>query len=142
MSAPYNPNIDLHVSHGGGLHLDINGRPVDNTYGTIVMAELAALREQFAAVRVDVHLHAQNRPTPAQTARLINIELDRNQIWDRRPTRRTDTSDRVSPQPASASPIANRRWQVSEAETRATRSSFSALSRGMIGALAFNAAER
>jgi hypothetical protein len=46
------------------------------------MAELAALREEFPAVRVDVHLRTQTRPTPAQMARLINAELDRNEIWD------------------------------------------------------------
>ena len=62
MTAPYNPNIDLEVSRGAGLYLQINGRPVDNTYGTIVMAELAALREEFPAVRVDVHLHGQLAP--------------------------------------------------------------------------------
>jgi hypothetical protein len=35
---PYNPNIDLQVGRGAGLHLQINGRPVDNAYGAIVMA--------------------------------------------------------------------------------------------------------
>jgi hypothetical protein len=82
MSAPHNPNIDLEVSRGSGLHLHINGRPVDNTYGAIVMAELAALREEFPAVRVEVHLRAATQPTPAEMARLINTELDRNEIWD------------------------------------------------------------
>jgi len=34
MTAPYNPNIDLQVGSRAGLHLQINGRPVDNTgYG-------------------------------------------------------------------------------------------------------------
>jgi hypothetical protein len=53
VSAPYNPNIDLQVARGHGLHLQINGRPVADSYGTIVMAELAHLCE-FPAVRVDV----------------------------------------------------------------------------------------
>ena len=66
MSAPYNPNIDLHVGRGGGLYLQINGRPVDNTYGAIVMAELAALREEFPAVRVDVtYRWLPDRPRPS-----------------------------------------------------------------------------
>ena len=82
MSAPYNPNIDLHVGRGGGLYLQINGRPVDNTYGAIVMAELAALREEFPAVRVDVTYRCASRPPPAIMARLIDTELDRNEIWD------------------------------------------------------------
>ena len=43
MSAPYNPNIDLQVGRGHGLHLQINGRPVPDSYGAIVMAELAQL---------------------------------------------------------------------------------------------------
>jgi hypothetical protein len=43
LSAPYNPNIDLQVGRGHGLHLQINGRPVPNSYGAIVMAELAQL---------------------------------------------------------------------------------------------------
>ncbi len=80
--AAYNPNIDLEVSRGGGLHLHINGRPVDDTHGVMVMVELAALREEFPAVRVEVHLRAATRPTPAEMARLINTELDRNEIWD------------------------------------------------------------
>jgi hypothetical protein len=82
MSASHNPNIDLQVSRGGGPYLQINARTIDDTYGAIVMAELAALRDKFPAVRVDVHLRAQTRPTPAQMARLINTELDRNEIWD------------------------------------------------------------
>jgi hypothetical protein len=82
MAAPSNPNIDLQVSRGGGLYLHINGRTVDDTYGAIVMAELAALREHFPDVRVDVQLRAHTRPSPAQMARLINTELDRNEIWD------------------------------------------------------------
>jgi hypothetical protein len=55
---------------------------VDNGYRTIVMAELAALREEFPGVRVDVHLRTRRRPTPAEMARLIDIELDRNEIWE------------------------------------------------------------
>lgn len=82
MSAPYNPNIDLHVGRGSGLHLQINDRPVDNTYGAIVMAELAGLRDEFPAVRVVVTYRCATRPTPAIMARLINTELDRNEIWD------------------------------------------------------------
>jgi hypothetical protein len=82
MSAAYNPNIDLQVGRGHGLHLNINGRPVDNTYGAIVMAELAHLREEFPAVRVDVAYRCATRPTPLTMARLINTELDRNEIWD------------------------------------------------------------
>ena len=82
MSAPYNPNIDLHVSRGVGLHLQINGRPVDNTYGAIVMAELGQLREEFPNVRVDVAYRSSARPSPTVMAQLINAELDRNEIWD------------------------------------------------------------
>ena len=82
MSAPYDPNIDLHVGHGAGLYLQINGRPVDNNYGAIIMAELAALRDEFPAVRVDVVYRSGSRPTPAAMARLIATELDRNEIWD------------------------------------------------------------
>ena len=51
MSAPYNPNIDLQVARGHGLHLQINRQPVPDSYGAIVMAELAHLCE-FPAVRV------------------------------------------------------------------------------------------
>ncbi|MBV9194638.1 MAG: hypothetical protein JO168_10885 [Solirubrobacterales bacterium] len=39
MSTPYNPNIDFEVSRGTGLHLQINGRAVDDAYGAIVMAD-------------------------------------------------------------------------------------------------------
>jgi hypothetical protein len=45
------------------------------------MAELAHLREEFPAVRVDVDYRCATRPTPAIMARLINTELDRNEIW-------------------------------------------------------------
>jgi hypothetical protein len=48
---PYSPHVDLHVGRGAGLHLQINGRPVDNGYGAILMAELAALREEFRGTR-------------------------------------------------------------------------------------------
>ena len=79
MSAPYNPNIDLQVARGHGLHLQINGRPVPDSYGTIVMAELAHLCE-FPAVRVDVTYRCPLRPAPAAMARMIATELDRNEI--------------------------------------------------------------
>ena len=82
MSTPYNPSISLEVGRGGGLQLQINGRPVDDTYGAIVMAELAVLREEFPAVRVDVAYRSASKPCPAAMARLINAELDRNEIWD------------------------------------------------------------
>ena len=82
MSAPYDPNIDLQVGRGAGLYLQINGRPVDNNYGAIVMAELAALRDESPTVRVDVAYRSGSRPTPAAMARLIATELDRNEIWD------------------------------------------------------------
>jgi hypothetical protein len=82
MSAPNNPDIAVEVSRGAGLYLTVNGRAVDNTYGAIVMAELAALRPEFPAVRVDVDLRAGTRPSPAAMAHLINVELDRNEIWD------------------------------------------------------------
>ena len=36
MSTPYNPSISLEVGRGGGLHFQINDRPVDDTYGAIV----------------------------------------------------------------------------------------------------------
>jgi hypothetical protein len=42
MSAPANATIELNVSRGTGLYLHLNGRLVDDSYGTIVMAELAA----------------------------------------------------------------------------------------------------
>jgi hypothetical protein len=82
VSASSDPNIDLQVGRGVGLYLQINGRPVDNTYGGIVTAELAALRDEFPAVRVDVAYRSALRPTPAAMARLIATELDRNEIWD------------------------------------------------------------
>ena len=81
MSAPYNPDIDLQVGRGNGLHLQINGRPVPDSYGAIVMAELAHLCE-FPAVRVDVSYRSPQRPAPAAMARMIAAELDRNEIWD------------------------------------------------------------
>jgi hypothetical protein len=81
MSAPYSPSIDLDVGRGGGLHLKINDRLVDDTYGAIVMAELAQLSE-FPAVRVNVHLRCRQRPSPAAMARMIAAELERNEIWD------------------------------------------------------------
>ena len=82
MSAPYDPNVDLQVGRGTGLYLQINGRPVDNAYGAIVMAELAAPRDEFPAVRVDVAYPSVTRPAPAAMARVIATELDRNEIWD------------------------------------------------------------
>jgi hypothetical protein len=81
MSAPYNPNIDLQVGRGHGLHLQINRQPVPDTYGAIVMAELAHLCE-FPAVRVDVRYSCTRRSEPAAMARMIADELARNEIWD------------------------------------------------------------
>ncbi|MGH2894286.1 MAG: hypothetical protein ACRDPM_13630 [Solirubrobacteraceae bacterium] len=82
MSPSYDSNIDLQVGCGGGLHLTVNGHDVEDAYGAIVMAELAHLRDEFPAVRVDVAYRCASRPTPATMARLINTELDRNEIWD------------------------------------------------------------
>jgi hypothetical protein len=48
----------------------------------MVMAELAVLREDFPQVRVDVHLRSKARPSAADMARLINVELNRNEIWE------------------------------------------------------------
>ena len=81
MNAPYNPNIDLQVGRGHGLHLQINRQPVPDTYGAIVMAELAHLCE-FPAVRVDVRYSCTRRPEPAAMAKMIADELGRNEIWD------------------------------------------------------------
>jgi len=81
MSAPYDPNIDLDVSRGTGLDLTINDTRVDDTYGAIVMAELAQLCE-FPAVRVSVKLRSRQRPPPAVMARMIADELERNEIWE------------------------------------------------------------
>jgi hypothetical protein len=55
---------------------------VDDTYGAMVMAELARLREEFPAVWVDVAHRSASRPGPGAMARLIATELDRNEIWD------------------------------------------------------------
>jgi hypothetical protein len=57
MSAPANPTIELNVSRGTGLYLHLNGRLVDDSYGAIVMAELAQLRD-FPDVRVDARPNA------------------------------------------------------------------------------------
>ena len=81
MSAPYNPNIDLQVGRGPGLHLQINGQPVTNSYGAIVMAELAQLSD-FPAVQVEIRYSCTRRPEPAAMARMIAGELARNEIWD------------------------------------------------------------
>ncbi len=81
MSAPYNPNIDLPVDRGHGLHLQINRQPVSDSYGAIVMAELAHLCE-FPAVRVEVRYSCTRRPEPAAMARMIADELARDEIWD------------------------------------------------------------
>ena len=81
MSAPENSNVELNVTRGTGLYLHLNGRLVDDSYGAIVMAELAQLRD-FPDVRVDVHLRLRQRPAAAATAQLIAAELDRNEIWD------------------------------------------------------------
>jgi hypothetical protein len=81
MSARYSPNIDLTVGRGHGLHLQINRQQVPDSYGAIVMAELAQLCE-FPAVRVDVRYACERRPEPAAMARMIADELARNEIWD------------------------------------------------------------
>jgi len=81
LSAPRNPNIDLQVDRGHGLHLQINGRPVPDSYGAIVMAELAQLCD-FPGVRVEVQVRARMRPAPAEMAQAIATELGRNEIWD------------------------------------------------------------
>jgi hypothetical protein len=81
MNVPYNPNIDLQVGRGHGLHLQINRQTVPDTYGAIVMAELAHLCE-FPAVRVDVRYSCTRRPEPAAMAQMIADELSRNEIWD------------------------------------------------------------
>ena len=65
MSAPHNPNIDLQAGRGHSLHLQINRQPVPDSYGAIVMAELAHLCE-FPAVRVEVHYSCTRRPEPAR----------------------------------------------------------------------------
>jgi len=64
MSAPYNPNMDLQVGRGHGLHLQINRQTVPDSYGAIVMGELVHLCE-FPAVRVEVHGARNRRPWPA-----------------------------------------------------------------------------
>jgi hypothetical protein len=61
--------------------LEVNRQPVPDSYGAIVMAELAQLRE-FPAVRVEVHYSCTRRPEPAAMARMIADELARNEIWD------------------------------------------------------------
>jgi hypothetical protein len=81
VSAPYNPHIDLQVARGHGLHLQINGQPVADSYGAIVMAELAQLCD-FPDVRVEVQVRARVRPAPAEMAHAIATELGRNEIWD------------------------------------------------------------
>ncbi|MGA8718181.1 MAG: hypothetical protein WB557_09260 [Solirubrobacteraceae bacterium] len=81
MNAPYNPNIDLQVDRGHGLHLEINRQPVADSYGAIVMADLAHLCE-FPAVRIEVRYSCSRRPGPAAMARMIADELARNEIWD------------------------------------------------------------
>src|SRR5580700_7842657 len=79
-NAAHNPSIDLQVGRGHGLHLQINRQPVPDTYGAIVMAELAHLCE-FPAVRVEVRYSCKRRPEPAAMARMIADELGRNEIW-------------------------------------------------------------
>jgi hypothetical protein len=81
MSAPYNRNIDLQVRRGHGLYLQTNGQPVTDSYGAIVMAELAQLSD-FPAVQVEVRYSCTRRPEPAAMARMIADELARNEIWD------------------------------------------------------------
>jgi hypothetical protein len=81
MTAPYNPNIDLQVGRGHGLHLKVNHQPVPDKYGAMVMAELAQLCE-FPTVQVEVRYSCTRRPEPAAMARMIADELARNEIWD------------------------------------------------------------
>jgi hypothetical protein len=81
VNAPEHPDIDVRVTRGRGLALQINGRPVEDTYGAMVMAELSQLHE-FPEVRVEIDLRTTHRPTAVQMARLIATELDRNEIWD------------------------------------------------------------
>jgi len=81
LTAPYNPNIDLQVGRGHGLHLQMNGRPVPDSYGAIVMAELAQLCD-FPDVQVEVQVRARVRPAPAEMAQAIATELSRNEVWD------------------------------------------------------------
>ena len=81
MSVPYNPNIDLQVARGHGLHLEINCQPVPDSYGAIVMAKLAPLCD-FSEVRVGVQVRARVRPAPAEMAQTTATELGRNEIWD------------------------------------------------------------
>lgn len=81
MSAPPNPTIELNVSRGPGLHLHLNGRLVDDSYGTIVMAELPQLCD-FPDVRVGVHARTRQRLAPAAVAQLIATELGRDEIWN------------------------------------------------------------
>ena len=91
MSVPHNPNIDLQVVRGRGLHLEINRQPVSDGYGAIVMAELAQLCD-FPDVRVEVQVGARVRPAPAEMAQAIATELGRNEIWDRTPGASCDRS--------------------------------------------------
>ena len=81
MSVPHNPNIDLQVARGHGLHLEINCQQVPDSYGAIVMAELAQLCD-FPDVRVEVQVRARVRSAAAEMAQAIATELDRNEIWD------------------------------------------------------------
>jgi hypothetical protein len=60
MSAPYNPNIDLQVDRGHGLHLQINGRPVPDSYGAIVSGR--------ARSPVRLPRHASRGASPRQSA--------------------------------------------------------------------------
>jgi hypothetical protein len=64
MNAPYNPNIDLQVDRGYGLHLEINRQSVPDSYGAIVMAELAQLCEfpPFGSRCATPVAGARNRP--------------------------------------------------------------------------------
>ncbi|MGO9973617.1 MAG: hypothetical protein ACLP01_12610 [Solirubrobacteraceae bacterium] len=81
MNSPANSTIELNVSRGTSLYLHLNGRSVHDSYGAIVMAELAQLRD-FPDVRVDIHLRSRQRPAAAAMAQLTATELDRNEIWD------------------------------------------------------------
>ena len=81
MSAACNPSVEVEVGRGAGLLLQINNRAVDDTYGAIVMAELAQLCE-FPAARVEVNVRCRQRPVLAAMARLVAAELERNEIRD------------------------------------------------------------
>jgi hypothetical protein len=49
MSAPYNPNIDLQVGRGHGLHLQINRQPVPDSYGALERSNRTATNDRALA---------------------------------------------------------------------------------------------